>query len=100
MISLKSRLITQRAIEKAITAEVENCTGVGYYFARRLHRVLKVPIGLVDVSWGRHYGSALVCKGHTSGNQRLEPYFDKFETALNEWEKKEEVKMARRNVTN
>ena len=37
---------------RAIPEEVENCTAVGYYFARRLQRRLGVPIGLVDTSWG------------------------------------------------
>jgi len=37
---------------RAATAkQVENCTGVGYYFARRLHRNLKVPVGILDNSW-------------------------------------------------
>ena len=72
---------------KAITAEVENCTGVGYYFARRLHRVLKVPIGLVDVSWGGTMAQHWCAKDTLRGIKELEPYFDKFETAMNEWEK-------------
>ncbi|MBT6957591.1 MAG: 9-O-acetylesterase, partial [Opitutae bacterium] len=29
-----------------------NFTAVGYYFGRRLHKELKVPIGLINSSWG------------------------------------------------
>ncbi|MDT8391384.1 MAG: sialate O-acetylesterase [Lentisphaeria bacterium] len=31
---------------------VGSCTAAGYFFGRRLHRDLKVPIGLIDVSYG------------------------------------------------
>ncbi|REK18611.1 MAG: sialate O-acetylesterase [Planctomycetota bacterium] len=31
---------------------VSNYTAVGYYFARRLHLDLNVPIGLINTSWG------------------------------------------------
>lgn len=40
------------AWQKAVTGEVENCTGVGFYFAKRLHRRLKVPVGIIDNAWG------------------------------------------------
>ena len=33
-------------------ATVGEFTAVGYYFARKLHRELKVPIGLVNTTWG------------------------------------------------
>ncbi len=33
-------------------AAVKDFSGVGYFFGRELHRRLKVPIGLIDSSWG------------------------------------------------
>lgn len=33
-------------------ATVGDFTAVGYYFARELHRALKVPVGLIHASWG------------------------------------------------
>ena len=39
---------------QAIPEQVENCTAVGYYFAQRLSRRLKVPVGLIDVSCWWH----------------------------------------------
>merc|ERR1711969_392736 len=37
---------------RCIPEEASDCTGVGYYFARRLRRRLDVPVGLIDNSWG------------------------------------------------
>ena len=72
---------------QAIPEQVENCTGVGYYFARRLNRVLKVPVGLVDVSWGGTMAQHWCSKKTLRGIKEADPYFEKFETALNEWKK-------------
>jgi sialate O-acetylesterase len=33
-------------------AKVGDFTAVGYYFARELHKTLKVPVGLIHASWG------------------------------------------------
>jgi sialate O-acetylesterase len=72
---------------QAIPGQVENCTGVGYYFARRLHRALKVPVGLVDVSWGGTMAQHWCSKKTLRGIKEVDPYFEKFESALNEWKK-------------
>ena len=37
---------------KATPEEAGRFTAVGYYFAQRLSRRLKVPVGLIDTSWG------------------------------------------------
>ena len=72
---------------QAIPDQGENCTGVGYYFARRLHRFLKVPIGLIDISWGGTMAQHWCTKETLRGIPEVEPYFEKFETKLDEWEK-------------
>ena len=59
---------------KAIPEQVENCTGVGYYFARRLSRVLKVPVGLVDVSWGGTMAQHWCSKKTLRGIKEVAPY--------------------------
>ena len=46
-----------------VSEQAENCTGVGYYFARRLSRVLDSPVGLIDVSWGGTMAQHWVDKG-------------------------------------
>ena len=34
------------------TSSVGNFSAVAYYFGRRLHKTLNVPIGLINTSWG------------------------------------------------
>jgi sialate O-acetylesterase len=72
---------------QAIPEEVENCTGVGYYFARRLHRFLKVPIGLIDISWGGTMAQHWCTKETLRKIPEVDPYFEKFEAALDAWHK-------------
>ncbi len=67
------------------TDQVENCTGVGYYFARRLHRRLKVPVGLIDTSWGGTMAQHWCSQETLRPIPEMRPYFDKFETALKTW---------------
>ena len=38
--------------ERADPAHVGNFTAVGYFFARDLRRTVKVPIGIINTSWG------------------------------------------------
>ncbi|MDZ4403144.1 sialate O-acetylesterase [Prosthecobacter sp.] len=40
------------AWEEATSANVGDFSAVGYYFGRHLHQVLKVPVGLINTSWG------------------------------------------------
>lgn len=65
--------------------QVENCTGVGYYFARRLHRRLNVPVGLIDTSWGGTMAQHWVRKETLRNFPEMKPYFDKFHQTLQTW---------------
>ena len=67
------------------TDQVENCTAVGYYFGLRLHRQLKVPVGLIDTSWGGTMAQHWVSKNTLRKFPEAKPYFDKFEKNLNDW---------------
>ncbi len=40
------------AWKEATTANVGDFSAVGYFFGRHLHNVLKVPVGLINTSWG------------------------------------------------
>ena len=65
--------------------EVDNCTGVGYYFARRLHRRLNVPVGLIDTSWGGTMAQHWVSQETLRPFAQMKPYFDKFQASLDAW---------------
>jgi len=69
----------------ATTEQVENCTGVGYYFARRLHRHLKVPIGLIDTSWGGTMAQHWVSRETLAPVPEMKPYLERFAEKLKAW---------------
>ena len=71
---------------RAIPEEVENCTAVGYYFARRLQRRLGVPIGLVDTSWGGTMAQHWVSLETLRPIAEMKTYFEQFEQAVMQWE--------------
>ncbi|MEK6238006.1 MAG: sialate O-acetylesterase [Planctomycetales bacterium] len=71
---------------RCVPDQVENCTAVGYYFAKRIHRRLRVPIGLIDSSWGGTMAQHWVTKETLRTIPEVNPYFEKFETALKEWQ--------------
>ncbi|MBT3198790.1 MAG: hypothetical protein HN350_02645 [Phycisphaerales bacterium] len=66
---------------------VQDCTGVGYYFARRLRRLLKVPVGLVDTSWGGTMAQHWTSKEILKTVPEMKPYIEKFDAAMAEWNK-------------
>jgi len=70
---------------RAIPEEVENCTAVGYYFAKRLQRRLRVPVGLLDTSWGGTMAQHWVSKETLRPIETMEPYLAQFEAALKVW---------------
>ncbi len=70
---------------RAIPQEVENCTAVGYYFARRLQRRLKVPVGLIDTSWGGTMAQHWVSLETLRPIAEMKPYFERFEQAVTQW---------------
>ena len=68
-----------------VPEQAENCTAVGYYFARRLRRVLDAPVGLIDISWGGTMAQHWATKETLRPIPAMKPYFEKFETARNDW---------------
>ncbi|MCU0375680.1 MAG: 9-O-acetylesterase, partial [Chitinophagaceae bacterium] len=44
--------VTGTGWQPALPQYVSDFTAVGYFFARHLHQTLKVPIGLLNTSWG------------------------------------------------
>ena len=72
--------------KRAVATEVENCTGVGYYFAKRLHRRLGVPVGIVDTSWGGTMAQHWVTRDTLELIPEMKPYIVKFDGELDAWE--------------
>lgn len=70
---------------RGVPEEVENCTAVGYYFAKRLQRRMKVPVGLIDTSWGGTMAQHWVSKESLRPIAEMKPYLDAFEEALGMW---------------
>lgn len=64
---------------------VETCTAVGYYFARRLHRMLGVPVGLIDSSWGGTMAQHWVPSAQLRDVAAMKPFFAKYESRLREY---------------
>lgn len=71
--------------KRCIPEEVEDCTGVGYFFARRLQRHLKCPIGLIDTSWGGTMAQHWVTKKTLRTIDEVSPYLEKFHDQLDSW---------------
>ncbi|MEE3283988.1 MAG: hypothetical protein VX311_05345, partial [Planctomycetota bacterium] len=72
--------------KQATTEHVGNCTGVGFHFAKVLHRMLKVPIGIVDVSWGGTMAQHWVAQEKLEPIKAMAPYFDQYATRLKQWD--------------
>lgn len=60
---------------KARGAEAKYFTAVGYYFAKKLHAELDVPVGIVNCTWGGTSASAYVTPDYLTG--ALQPYLDR-----------------------
>jgi sialate O-acetylesterase len=65
--------------------QVEACTAVGYYFARRLHRRLRIPIGIIDTSWGGTMAQHWCSKATLRTFATMDSYFATYETKRKEW---------------
>ncbi|MBA62839.1 MAG: hypothetical protein CMJ76_10795 [Planctomycetaceae bacterium] len=70
---------------KAMPDQVDNCTAVGYYFAQRISRLLKSPVGLVDTSWGGTMAQHWVTKETLANIPEMQPYQKAYENALKVW---------------
>ena len=68
-----------------VRENAQDCTAVGYYFARRLRRMLKVPVGLIDTSWGGTMAQHWTPRKTLEGFPEMKPYIEKFDTAMKEW---------------
>jgi sialate O-acetylesterase len=65
--------------------ETTECTAVGYYFGRRLHQFLKVPVGLIDTSWGGTMAQHWVDRSLLEGIEEMKPHLDDYAKLQQEW---------------
>ena len=71
---------------RCVGEETANCTGVGYYFARRLHQRLDIPIGLIDTSWGGTMAQHWVTRKTLDPIPEMRTYISKFNAQLAAWQ--------------
>lgn len=60
---------------------VPHFSAVAYYFARELHRELKVPVGIVHSSWGGTPAEAWTSRGALGANPELARFVEAFDSA-------------------
>lgn len=71
--------------QACVSSQAENCTAVGYYFARRLRRLLEVPVGLIDTSWGGTMAQHWVPRETLKPMGAMTRYFDEFQRKREAW---------------
>ena len=62
--------------------EAAQFSAVGYFFGRELHTQLKVPVGLIDSSWGGTPAQAWTSHDSLRSSPELKPILDRYESSL------------------
>ena len=63
--------------------EAAHFSAVGYFFGLELYQHLKIPIGLIDSSWGGTPAEAWTSHGSLLASPELKPILDRYESSLN-----------------
>jgi len=63
--------------------EAAHFSAVGYFFGRELYQHLKVPLGLINSSWGGTPAEAWTSHEALLSSPELKPILDKYESSLN-----------------
>ena len=58
---------------------VREFSAVGYFFARDLHKELKVPVGIITLTYGASTAQAWIRREALAANPELNPLLDKFD---------------------
>lgn len=58
-------------------------SAVGYFFGREIYQHLKVPIGLINTSWGGTPAEAWTAREALHSSPELKPILDRYESSLN-----------------
>ena len=63
-------------------ATVKYFSAAGYFFGRKLHKDLKVPVGLINTSWGGTPAEAWTSVEKLQADEELHPILERWETIL------------------
>ena len=63
--------------------DAANFSAVGYFFGRELYQHLKVPIGLINSSWGGTPAEAWTTHDALLSSPELKPILDRYQSTLN-----------------
>ncbi len=83
--------------DKCSATTIADFSAVGYFFGRRLHQVLDVPVGLIDNAWGGSAAEAWIRRDVLENDARFDQLMDwweqeestyDYESALTEWHTK------------
>jgi sialate O-acetylesterase len=73
-------------IWQACTPETAgDCSGVAYYFGRRLHRNLGVPVGLINAAWGGTMAQHWVTRETLDTLPTMKPFIEEYEQKRADW---------------
>jgi sialate O-acetylesterase len=67
---------------------IPSFSAVGYFFGKKLHKDLKVPIGLIHTSWGGTPAEAWTTIDSLKDNVEFKPIVDRFNVAMKNYPKK------------
>ena len=70
-------------------ATVPSFSAVGYFFGRKLHKDLGIPIGLVNCSWGGSSCEAWVRRDLLQSDDRYKPLLNRWQTTEETWKEEE-----------
>jgi sialate O-acetylesterase len=73
--------------EKCTSQSAAEFSAVGYFFGRQLHQNLKVPIGLIDNSWGGSACEAWVPRDKLEANPLYQPMLAAYDEQIAEFNK-------------
>lgn len=73
------------AWQACVPEHIASCTAVGYTFALRLQSYLKVPIGLIDNSWGGTTANHWCADATLKAIPEMKPTIDAFNAAVKAW---------------